>query len=245
MGPGFGYDGGSGIRPASPTPLRCWRRCREVVPEPTDRRPRPLQRSTRRAPPIDNSSARSLATTYGRLDECAAPRTVVQVPRLRPGGRRGRKAPRHRDPCGVAATSEHPDHTLVKVGICSQYKAISGRGGGPTDSGSQSSAATNCSASTYTRGARVRASCGIGSKKPLRLSAAGESSWIGSVNGPGALPQQSYRAYTSVGFEMAPGSKWMAPTARRKGLPPHVIGTISGWSHRGAALGVHLFVAGS
>jgi hypothetical protein len=158
-----------------------------------------------------------------------------------PTGGRAKDTPRNRDECGGTATSEHPDHTLVAAGSSRNIRPFFRRGGGQTGARLRSPAATICSAWTYVCDAR-----------PLRPDRQqGKFSSVVGLREDSALIRKvtqragSYGAYTSVGFDRTPGSKWMPPTARRKGLPPQLIGTISGWSHRGAALEVHLFVAGS
>ena len=114
-------------------------RCTEGVIEPAARRVSPLPRSTRRAPLIDNASGQSPQTTYAHAGEpeevLAGPRAVVRVRTGTPDGRRGKDATRHRAECGVAATSEHPDHTLVATGIRPQYTSIFHGGGGQIGTG--------------------------------------------------------------------------------------------------------------
>jgi CheY-like chemotaxis protein len=117
--PVSGYGRGSGIRPANPTPLRCCRTGVEGDVQTSARWPGPLPRSTRRMPPIENAPGYSLERTYAQAGE---PRDGPRGGAMawsgweRPDARRGRAGGRYRDECGVTATSEHPDHTLVATG---------------------------------------------------------------------------------------------------------------------------------
>jgi hypothetical protein len=146
-----------------------------------------------------------------------------------------------RDECGVSATSEHPDHTLIAAGSNRSIRrfsvAVLGRPAPGLGRRLQPFAALGRTCATPDPCGRTG-----GRGNFLRLIGLREDSALIRKVTQRAC---SYGAYTSVGFDRTPGSKWMPPTARRKGLPPQVIGTISGWSHRGAALEVHLFIAGS
>jgi hypothetical protein len=129
-----GMTGGFGLRPASPTPLRCCRtvhgRCSWTGRPPAVAAPA----IDRPGATIDNASAHCLETTYVR----AGGPGMVQ------GSACGRSGPDWSVPTGGGAKtplvngtnaawqphSEHPDHTLVAAGSDPQYKAISVAGVG-------------------------------------------------------------------------------------------------------------------